>query len=125
MEIQASTQSRGSHVKSQDFTNGSCSWRPPHSPEDTIECPRIFRGLPLYRVLHTTQRISWEVADSPIDFLFTGHSHWPEDLVGSPQAFIKIRFHGYLCTAHSMPVEFPEFPMDFLFTEASTQSTGG
>ena len=58
-----------------------------------MESPRIFYGLPLYRVLHTTQRISWEVADSPIDFLFTGYSHWPENLMGSPRTWIS---HGVL-----------------------------
>ena len=54
------------HGKSQDFLWTSLLESSSHYPEDLM------------------------VADSPIDFLFTGYSHWPENLMGTPRTFLMI-----------------------------------
>jgi len=80
-----------------------CVYGDLHSPEDAMESPRIFHGLPLRefstpsRGYHGKSQIL-PLTSSSQDI----HMHWPEDLMGNSMAFLKILFHGDLCIAQRM-----------------------
>ena len=95
-----STQSRGSHEKSEDLPWTSSSWRSPHSPEALIGSPRTSHQLPLYKHIYRVQRISWKVPCR------TSH---------------EFPFRGDIHTVQKISLEVPGPPMSFLFMEISTQ----